>query len=236
MSSQPANYLEFATVYFWDETGSFSAEAEQKFRSYWTQIANYFANRDEHLIFESLNEESNFDHAGSEKQAYATLGHVNQLFIDTVRASGANNAKRLLIIAGYSTDIDKTTNGKFVLPKDTVPHKLLLSVHYYTPWPFVGMTRDESWGKMRPTWGTKDDIAELDRQFDKMAAYSEKNDIPVFVGEFGATFEKEPLSRTKWMLGVANAALSRNMVPVLWDIGQDVPRRSGARSGLMGAP
>ncbi|SHM97220.1 hypothetical protein [Cryptosporangium aurantiacum] len=29
MSSHPADYLEYATVYFWDETGSFSAESER---------------------------------------------------------------------------------------------------------------------------------------------------------------------------------------------------------------
>jgi endoglucanase len=204
---------------------TFSPEAERKYQSYWRQIATYFADRDQHLIFESLNEESNFDGAGSDKQAYATLGHVNQLFIDTVRASGGNNARRLLIIAGYSTDIDKTTNGKFVLPKDTIPHKLLLSVHYYTPWPFAGMTHDESWGKMRPTWGTADDIAELNNNFDKMEAFSKQNDIPAFVGEFAPAYGKDPLSRARWMLGVAHAALSRNMVPVLWETGQDISRK-----------
>jgi endoglucanase len=204
---------------------TFSPDAERKFQGYWTQIASYFADRDQHLIFEALNEESNFDGTGSEKQAYATLAHVNQLFIDTVRASGGNNARRLLIIAGYNTDFDKTTNGKFILPKDTVPHKLFLSVHYYTPWPFAGMTQDESWGKMRATWGTRDDTAELDRQFDKTQAFSQQNDIPVFVGEFAPAFQKEPVSRAKWMLGVADAALSRNMVPVLWEIGQDISRR-----------
>ena len=169
---------------------TFSPEAERKYQSYWRQIATYFANRDQHLIFESLNEELNFDGAGSDKQAYATLGHVNQLFIDTVRASGGNNARRLLIIAGYSTDFDKTTNGKFVLPKDTIPHKLLLSVHYYTPWPFAGMTHDESWGKMRPTWGTPEDITELNNNFDKMEAFSRQNDIPAFVGEFAPAYRK----------------------------------------------
>lgn len=203
---------------------TFSPEAERKYQSYWRQIASYFADRDQHLIFESLNEESNFDGAGSDKQAYATLGHVNQLFIDTVRKSGGNNVKRLLIIAGYSTDFDKTTNGKFVLPKDTIPHKLLLSVHYYTPWPFAGMTHDESWGKMRPTWGTADDLAELNKNFDKMEAFSKQNDIPAFVGEFAPAYGKDPLSRARWMLGVADAALSRNMVPVLWETGQDISR------------
>jgi endoglucanase len=203
---------------------TFSPEAEQKFKSYWTQIANYFADRDQHLVFESLNEESNFENAGSEKQAFATLGHVNQLFIDTVRATGRNNARRLLIIAGPSTNIDKTTSGNFMLPKDTVPHKLMLSVHYYTPWPFVGMEHDESWGKMRMTWGTPEDVVELKEQMNKMEAYSKKNDIPAFIGEYGATTSKDSRSRIKWMLSVILSAEARNMVPVLWDIGQEVKR------------
>jgi endoglucanase len=204
---------------------TFSPEAEQKFKSYWTQIATYFANRDQHVVFESLNEESNFENAGSEKKAFATLGHVNQLFIDTVRATGGNNAKRLLIIAGYSTNIDKTTSSNFVLPNDSVPHKLLLSVHYYTPWPFVGMEHDESWGKMTLTWGDAHDRAELKEQMDKMEAYSKEKDIPAFIGEFGASNKKDSRSRARWMLAVALSAEARDMVPVLWDIGQDVTRR-----------
>lgn len=202
---------------------SFSPEAEQKFRSYWSQIATYFADRDDHLIFEGLNEESNFGDPPNRK-AYATLGRVNQLFVDTVRASGGYNATRPLIIAGYTTDINKTATADFILPHDTMPHELLLSVHYYVPWPFVGMTHDESWGKMRMTWGTREDVAELRGYFDKMEAYSEKNDIPVFVGEFGATTSKDPQSRFKWLLAVALTAHSRNMVPVLWDTGEEVTR------------
>ncbi len=47
---------------------TFSPEAERKYQSYWSQIATYFADRDQHLIFESLNEESNFDSEGSDKR------------------------------------------------------------------------------------------------------------------------------------------------------------------------
>jgi endoglucanase len=203
---------------------TFSPEAEQKFKSYWTQIATYFANRDQHLIFEGLNEETDFSGTGSDKKAFETLAHVNQLFIDTVRSTGGNNARRLLIITGYSTNIDKTTSSSYILAKDSVPHKLLMSVHYYTPWPFVGMEHDESWGKMQLTWGDEKDRAELKEQMDKMEAWSKKNDIPVFIGEFGATNKKDPRSRAKWMASVALSAHARDMVPVLWDIGQDVSR------------
>jgi endoglucanase len=213
------NKKKFAKTYH-----TFSPEAEQKFKSYWTQIATYFRDRDQHLIFEGLNEESNFGDPPDNK-AYATLGYVNQLFVDTVRATGGNNARRLLIIAGYTTDIAKTATDKFVIPHDTVPHELLLSIHYYTPWPFAGMDRDERWGKMRMTWGTKEDLQELRNNFNKLEAYSKAKDIPVFIGEFGVTSSKDARSRAKWMLDVALTAESRDMVPVLWDIGQDVSRR-----------
>ena len=93
---------------------------------------------------------------------------MNQLFIDTVRKTGGNNAKRLLIVAGYTTDIDKTCRSEYRLPKDTVPGKLFISVHYYTPWQFVGLNEDASWGKMMPTWGSDEDVKQLNELFDRM--------------------------------------------------------------------
>ena len=204
---------------------TFSAEAETKFVSYWTQIANYFAGRNERVIFEALNEETHFEGEGSTKKAFATLTRVNQLFIDTVRKTGGNNAKRLLIVTGYATDITKTTSPDYVLPKDTLPHRLMISVHYYTPWQFAGMTKDESWGKMQLTWGSAADIAELNRLFDAMQEFCKRNDLPAFIGEFGVTDKKETASRVRWMSAVRDAALSRNMVPVLWDTGGDLSRK-----------
>jgi endoglucanase len=205
---------------------TFSPEAEQKFRSYWEQIAGFFAGGNEKLIFEALNEETNFSNEGSPERAYATLTRVNQLFVDTVRKTGGNNATRLLIVAGYSTDIAKTCSSGYELPKDTVPGRLFISVHYYTPYQFCGLSEDASWGKMMPTWGSADDVNELDRLFDTMKGFCTDNDIPAFIGEFGVTTKnKEPGSRVRWMSAVFHAALSRKMVPVLWDTGLDVSRR-----------
>jgi endoglucanase len=209
----------------WIDKGKvFGPEAERKYPAYWTQIASRFADRGERVVFEALNEETAFEGAGSTQQAFATLTHVNQLFIDTVRKTGGNNAQRLLVITGYATDFTKTASADYVLPKDTVPDKLLISVHYYTPWQFVGMTKDESWGKMRPTWGTPADHAELEKLFDLMQGFSERNGIPVFVGEFNASDQKETPSRILWMTAVKDAALKRKMVPVLWETGADIKR------------
>src|SRR5581483_3015904 len=145
---------------------TFSPEAEKKFRSYWQQIARFFSGKNEKLIFEALNEESNFSGEGS--KAYETLTRVNQLFIDTVRETGGNNADRLLIVAGYGTDIAKTCKSEFQMPRDTVPKRLFLSIHYYTPWQFVGLNEDASWGKMLPTWGNAGDVKQLNELFDML--------------------------------------------------------------------
>jgi Cellulase (glycosyl hydrolase family 5) len=59
---------------------------------------------------------------------------------------------------------------------------------------------------------------------DKMEGWSKQKDIPAFIGEFGASNKKDPRSRAKWMALVALSAEARDMVPVLWDIGQDVTR------------
>ncbi len=204
---------------------TFTPEAEKKYRSYWTQIATFFAGKNEKLVFEALNEETKFEKAGSREKAYATLTHVNQLFLDTVRHTGGNNAKRLLIVTGYTTDITKTCDPHYVLPKDTIPHRLFISVHYYTPWQFVGMTEDASWGKMAPAWGSANDSQELNRLFDMMRDFCSKNDLPAFIGEFSVTEKKESASRIRWMSAVMDAARSRKMVPVLWDTGNDMSRQ-----------
>lgn len=203
---------------------TFSADAQQKYPAYWQQISTYFAGKSEKLIFEALNEETNFEKVGGTQQAFATLTRVNQLFIDTVRKTGGNNAQRLLLVTGYSTDITKTSSADYKLPTDTVPHKLFISVHYYTPWQFVGMTEDADWGKVSTTWGSPSEVAELNRLFDMMAAFCAKHDLPAFIGEFSATDKKESASRVRWMTAVAQAARSRKMVPVLWDTGGEVSR------------
>jgi endoglucanase len=203
---------------------TFSPEAEKKFRSYWEQIATFFAGKNERLIFEGLNEETNFTNEGSLQKAYATLTRVNQLFIDTVRKIGGNNSKRLLIVTGYSTDITKTCAREYTLPKDTLPGRLFISVHYYTPWQFCGMTEDADWGKMMSTWGGADDVKQLEKLFDMMNGFCTKNNIPAFLGEYAVVTTKDPASRIRWTSAVTNASIARKMVPALWDTGSEVSR------------
>jgi endoglucanase len=149
---------------------------------------------------------------------------VNQLFIDTVRKTGGNNGKRLLIVVGYSTDITKTCANGYALPKDATPGRLFISVHYYTPYQFCGLTEDADWGKMMTTWGSDDDVKQLEKLFDMMGSFCTRNDIPAFIGEYGVVMTKDPASRVRWMSAVANASIARKMVPALWDTGGEISR------------
>jgi endoglucanase len=88
------------------------------------------------------------------------------------------------------------------------------------------MNKDESWGKVAPTWGSHADVAELNRLFDVMQDFCKRNDLPAFIGEFGVTDKRETPSRARWMTAVAEAALSRKMIPVLWDTGGDISRKA----------
>ena len=40
------------------------------------------------------------------------------------------------------------------IPTDIVPDRLMAEIHYYDPWNFCGMEKDEDWGKMQYFWGS----------------------------------------------------------------------------------
>jgi endoglucanase len=200
----------------------------------WSQVAAAFKKYPGTLILESLNEEGCFNDVWNrygdkdpehKKKAYGILNTINQTFVDLVRKSGGLNGKRHLLIAGYATDFDLTADPAFVMPKDPAGH-CIVSVHYYTPYTFAGLEHDETWGKMRPTWGTDEDKKELDSKFALLKPAFLDKGIPVIVGEYGATLKnKEMDSVRKYMLSVAEKAYSMGMCPMLWDPGSHFDRR-----------
>jgi len=214
-----------------------TSDVTTKFASYWTQIASGFSNVGHKLVFEGLNEEGRFYANGDSTQVpdYAALNQLNQLFVTTVRAQSGFNKTRALLIAGFNTDIDLTCVSGFAVPTDPAGQaKLFLSIHYYTPYTFTGLDTVESWGSPVTKWGTDTEKASLQTLFSKLATFSSQRKIPVILGEFavtpGTNYVREPASRVLWMESVAKAALSRGIVPVLWDTGSEIKRSDGSFS------
>ena len=77
----------------------------------WGQIADKFKNKGDFLIFESFNEVhdgswgwgANRNDGGKQ---YKCLNEWNQAFVDAVRASGGQNADRILGVPAYCTNVD----------------------------------------------------------------------------------------------------------------------------------
>ncbi len=207
----------------------------QRYTRMWSQIAGHFRDRGTDLVFESLNEEGSFPEIWDrykqdakpedKRKAYGILNRINQAFVDLTRTSGGMNGSRPLLIAGYATDIDLTTDPEFRMPAD--PARMsIVSVHYYTPSTFTILDKDASWGKARATWGTKEDLKELDDNFRKLEKRFTSRGIPVIVGEYGgAAKNKDPGSVRTYNLTVAERAWRLGMCPMLWDAGGYFDRR-----------
>lgn len=159
----------------------------------WTQIANRFKNYSDYVIFEGGNEEigSRLNDVNvckdsgtlSEDECYETVNLINQTFVDTVRGTGENNSQRFLLIPGYNTDIDRTCDARFVMPKDTVKNRLLISVHYYTPWAFCGDSASAE------HWGTAREYREQNDALGRMNRFTAQG-YGVVIGEYQASVDK----------------------------------------------
>ena len=228
-------------------TAAKQAQNNAKQKALWEQIATQLRGFDEHVIFASANEPS-----VETAEQMAVLLSYHQTFVDTVRATGGKNANRVLIVQGPSTDIEKTNKLWTQLPTDIVKDKLMAEVHYYTPWNFTGMTKDESWGNQffywgkdfhsttdtahNPTWGEEDTVYSL---FKSMKTQFVDKGIPVIVGEFGAIKRSNLTgndlklhldSRAHYFNYVVKQAIANGLLPFYWDIGELLNRNTNTVS------
>lgn len=213
---------------FGSESAETRALAMEAYKGMWQQIAERFRDYSDYLIFESANEElgGRFDENSplycsdsvvtylTDDERYALTNEINQTFVDVVRATGGNNATRLLLIAGYSTNIDQTCDDRFQMPKDTADSKLMVSVHYYDPWSYCGASSAASATK----WGTVSDYEYMDQQLAKMTKFTEAG-YGVVIGEYGALPGSDGLKDNTLAYHTAflDACTKYNLTNCLWD-------------------
>ena len=195
--------------------------AMELYTEMWRQIAEEYGDRSYKLIFESGNEEvgnrlNDKDVCAdsgslSEDECYETSLKINQAFVDTVRATGGNNADRFLLIAGYNTDITMTCDDRFKMPTDTADGKLLLSVHYYDPSGYCIFTSVADWGSKQEYQYMNDTLA-------KMTKFTEQG-YGIVIGEWGVLFEGNSVknNRTAYMENYLDNCDVYGYCPVLWD-------------------
>ena len=190
----------------------------KKYKNIWKQIAERFKNYSDYLIFESMNEVG-FDtlYNKNKADAYNLINKINQDFVDIIRATGGNNAKRHLLIAGYYTDIERTCNSLYKMPDDKAG-RCILSVHYYTPWDFC--TCD-----IKHTWGTNSEVRQMETLIGKMKKNFVDKGIPVIIGEYATS--GSDLSSCIFFIEKLNKLCSDyGIATFIWDSGRQVNRKT----------
>lgn len=217
--------------------------------SIWKQVAAEFKYYDDRLVFETLNEPRVIGEGhewgcnGSPewgcdtcKNRFAIINDLNQKAVDTIRASGGNNANRLIMFPAYVAApyaaIKGKQNGVFKVPSDpkTVNKRLALSVHMYTPYNFA-MNCKEAEGA-HPDFKDSDKT-ELYNHFSALKSEFIDKGIPVVIGEMGATNKSNFDARKAWFKYYLELCKQYNVAALLWDNGQETNSNQSEAFGYM---
>lgn len=204
-----------------EQTGWFRIAADdlepikEKYAAVWQQIAERFKDYDEHLIFESMNEVVGDDNSaeGIAKDTQVIM-EFNQIFVDTVRATGSNNEYRWLSVPGRYTNITNSTSeaAGFDIPDDPTPNRLFVAVHHYD-WLF-GLAENTT----NTTWNQSSFNSIID-MFEALVEKFTSKGIPVILGEYGAINKNNDEERAYHMEGMNRLSQLSGVVPIYWDQG-----------------
>ena len=157
----------------------------ERFAKVWTQIANEFADYDERLIFASMNEVTDENDSWSPPSSvFKMINKWNQLFIDTVRGTGGNNAKRNLVISPRGCSGSDRDMQMLDEVKDSAENHLIVEVHNYTPQGFC--FNDATWTTMTAVWTPWEHEYNLRQDFDMYRRWASRLNLPVIIGEYAA--------------------------------------------------
>lgn len=175
--------------------------AKKYAKQMWTQVAEYFKDYDEHLMFESYNEVDNpYVSRTCTLLAGTQMNELNQIFVDTVRSTGGNNEKRILQLQTFLSGKSTSILDSFVVPTDIYPNKLIAQVHSYPS-----------------AWDQK-----VEADFEKLDKFTARTNLPVVIGEFGNTSSFSPSAfRFTVISNYVARAKKHNVLIYLWDNGSD---------------
>lgn len=219
-ADKPETALKASDGYYPDKASL--KESEKFLYNVWNDISRTFNNDyDEHLIFETLNEprpkatshEWNY-RAGCSvcKEAIECINDFNQLIVNTIRASGGNNAYRFIAVPSVACSLDSLLSDDFVLPEDSAG-RIIAAVHLYTPYSFA-MDPNPSLTKFTDSYRKN-----LSETFNKLNKKFISNGIPVYIGEMGAVNKNNLSEREAWFRYFVSNAHALGIPAILWDNG-----------------
>lgn len=199
--------------YIWfNPTEAEYPQDSEKLKAIWKQISERFTDYGDRLLFEGMNEvrtiDSEKEWQGGTPEERAVLNKYEQDFIDTVRASGGNNAERTLIITSYAASAETVAIDDVIIPDDK---NIILSVHYYAPWKF---------SEGIDSTFTDDGKTELDNKFKELKEKFIDQGTPVIIGEFGCVNATDNATRAEYYNYYISSAKTNGIKCFVWDNGK----------------
>ena len=190
---------------------STQAQVKAELNSVWTQIGNRFKNYGDKLIFETINEPRYGEDWMGNSTFYNCVNIYNEAARSAIRATGGNNAKRLVMMPTYcaSGDAEKI-NGWANSSGDSM---VAVSIHAYLPFDFAFT------GDGHSNW-LPSDLTELDNFFQRINTRFISRGIPVVIGEFGACNKSNTSARENYAAiyaGMARKFAEQDIPCVWWD-------------------
>jgi len=189
-------------------------ESTDRLSSLWTQVANFFQDYNDSLIFETLNEPRiegiTEEWSGGNSEGRGYINDFHKAAVDAIRATGGNNEKRHIMITTWAASTVPIAMEELTIPNDD--EKIIISLHSYFPWQFAG--------EAAVTWGSESDKSALIAELDKIKQnWIIERDRPVILGEWG-TIEANPLqSRINYADFYVKEAAARGLLTIVWDDG-----------------
>ena len=211
----------------WVNVGQFTdstyAEASAKLGDIWEQVSEEFADYDQHLIFEGMNEPrqtglgGDVEWGAGDNNSRAYINNLNEVFVDTVRGQGSSqNKERLLMLPGYCASSQADAVRGINVPSDG--GNIALSVHAYAPY-FFTMANDSYANHNFPGASGYGENYEghLTSLFNTLKQISNEKNTPIIIGEFSASDFNNTQSRVNWAKDYLTKAKAAGIPCVLWD-------------------
>lgn len=198
-------------IHHYEEMATEPVAHEERFLALWRQIAGHYQGYPPTLIFELLNEPNEA----------MTAPLWNEFFPKGVAAIRESNPDRNIIIGGVSWNAYDQL-ASLELPAGD--EHLIATFHYYLPFHFTHQGAEwvgneaQTW--LGATWQATDaEKAAIDQHFALVAAWSAQNNIPVYLGEFGAYSKADMDSRVRWTAYVREQAEAHGFAWAYWEFG-----------------
>jgi endoglucanase len=212
---------------FYDMGSKYRTQTSVYTKAIWKQIAEYFKDVDYHLIFEGFNEP--LASKGETEGAYKAnmwsydasneadnnliknVMAANQIFVNTVRATGGNNYKRFLMVPATSANSGYTLSALFDIPKDSCryPNHILVSVHDYAP---DDMSLNGTDSVFRENSA---EVKALGMRINGLGEKFSKRGIGVIMGEWATCNMNNTAQRMRHAAFYVSTA-ARNGIPCFW--------------------